>query len=41
MSGHTDHALLEDRALQVSPTFMQKPFTPDEMAIKLRAVLDA
>jgi PAS domain S-box-containing protein len=41
MSGHSDHALLKDRALEVSPTFMQKPFTPEDMALKLRKVLDA
>jgi signal transduction histidine kinase len=41
MSGHTDHALLENRALEVSSTFMQKPFTPEDMALKLRKVLDA
>ena len=40
MSGHTDHALLQSRALQTCPTFMQKPFTPAEMALKLRSVLD-
>jgi PAS domain S-box-containing protein len=41
MSGHADHANLEGRQLEVSSTFMQKPFTPDSLAHKVRAVLDA
>jgi two-component system, cell cycle sensor histidine kinase and response regulator CckA len=41
MSGHTDHALLDDEALSTSANFIQKPFKPDALARKLRELLDA
>jgi hypothetical protein len=41
MSGHVDHAKLESRNLELSSTFIQKPFTPDSLARKVREVLDA
>ena len=41
MSGYTDHAILDDGALQAGVIFMQKPFAPDALAKKIREVLDA
>ncbi|HEX2677461.1 MAG TPA: ATP-binding protein, partial [Polyangiales bacterium] len=41
MSGHTDHALLENQPLRVGEDFLQKPFSPADLALKVRRVLDA
>jgi CheY-like chemotaxis protein len=41
MSGYTDHAVLRDRILGTGVDFIQKPFAPDALAIKVREVLDA
>ena len=40
MSGYTEHASLPEGALRGGGTYLQKPFTPDTLARKLRAVLD-
>jgi DNA-binding NtrC family response regulator len=40
MSGHLDHALLKDGVLRNGTHFIQKPFTPDALATKVREVLD-
>ena len=40
MSGYTDHALM-NRALTPGSSFLQKPFTPETFARKVRQVLDA
>jgi len=40
MSGYTDHAALH-RDLTAGAAFVQKPFTPEALARKVRAVLDA
>jgi two-component system, cell cycle sensor histidine kinase and response regulator CckA len=39
MSGYTDHALM-NRALTPGSSFLQKPFTPETFARKVRQVLD-
>jgi len=41
MSGYTDHAILRDGVLQAGTNFIQKPFAPKTLAIKLREILDA
>jgi DNA-binding NtrC family response regulator len=41
MSGHTDHALLQNDALGPGMNFIQKPFAPEALAKKIRDVLDA
>ena len=41
MSGYTDHAVLRDAALQRAPGFIQKPFTPEALLKKVRAILDS
>jgi len=41
MSGYTDHAVLRSGALQAGMNFIQKPFAPEALALKVRAVLDA
>jgi CheY-like chemotaxis protein len=41
MSGHIDHVLLGNGALQAGSHFIQKPFMPGELARKIREVLDA
>jgi two-component system cell cycle sensor histidine kinase/response regulator CckA len=40
MSGYTDHALMH-RELTPAAAFLQKPFTPDTFARKVRHVLDS
>ena len=40
MSGYTDHAVM-NRALTPGSSFLQKPFTPESFARKVRQVLDA
>jgi DNA-binding NtrC family response regulator len=41
MSGYTDHALLDQGLLLTARQFLQKPFTPDVLAGKVREMLDA
>jgi two-component system cell cycle sensor histidine kinase/response regulator CckA len=41
MSGHIDHLLLRDGALEAGSHFIQKPFMPQALARKIREVLDA
>lgn len=41
MSGFTDHAVLDHRLLSQKAIFLQKPFTPETLARKVRDVLDA
>ena len=40
MSGYTDHALMH-RELTPGASFLQKPFTPENFARKVRYVLDS
>jgi PAS domain S-box-containing protein len=40
MSGYTDDAILRDRVLEDGIPFLQKPFTPEGLARKVREVLD-
>jgi len=40
MSGYTDHAVMH-RDLTPGTAFIQKPFTPEAFARKVRSVLDA
>jgi PAS domain S-box-containing protein len=40
MSGYTDHAVVRHGLLNSSTAFLQKPFTPDALALKVREVLD-
>lgn len=41
MSGYTDAAIVDHGTLQKGTPFIQKPFTPDSLSLKLRQVLDA
>ena len=41
MSGYTDSAMLHQGALEDGENFIQKPFSPDTLATKVREVLDA
>ncbi len=41
MSGYTDDALVRHGAIESGIAYLQKPITPDKLARKVRAVLDA
>ncbi len=41
MSGYTDDAIVQHGVLEPGINFIQKPFTPDALAVKVREVLDA
>lgn len=40
MSGYSDHALLRNGSSAAGVEFIQKPFTPQDLAVKVRQVLD-
>jgi DNA-binding response OmpR family regulator len=40
MSGYTDAAIVERGVLEPGLNYLQKPFTPDILAQKVREVLD-
>jgi two-component system, cell cycle sensor histidine kinase and response regulator CckA len=41
MSGYTDDAIVHHGVLDADIPFIQKPFSPDELARKVREVLDS
>jgi DNA-binding NtrC family response regulator len=41
MSGYTDEAIVRHGVLEPEIDFIQKPFTPTALALKVRRVLDA
>ena len=40
MSGYTDEAIVRHGILDAGAAFLEKPFTPDALASKVRQVLD-
>jgi len=40
MSGYTDNAIIHQGVLKHGVNYIQKPFTPDSLARKVREVLD-
>ena len=40
VSGYTDETMTSQRILEPGASFLQKPFTPDSLARKVRDVLD-
>jgi len=40
MSGYTDSAVVHQGVLNEGANFIQKPFSPDDLARKIRAVID-
>jgi hypothetical protein len=40
MSGYTDDAIVQSGILDGGVAFLQKPITPDALALKVREVLD-
>jgi len=41
MSGYTDEAIVQHGVLEAGINFLQKPFSPGALALKVREVLDA
>jgi FixJ family two-component response regulator len=41
VSGYTDESIVRDGVLEPDITFLQKPFTAEALARKVREVLDA
>ena len=41
MSGYTDNAIVRNGLLAEGASFLQKPFTPEELLRKMRQVLDS
>jgi DNA-binding NtrC family response regulator len=41
MSGYTDDAIVQHGVLEPGINFIQKPFSPNALALKVRQVLDA
>ena len=40
MSGYTDNVIAQRGVLEAGTAFLSKPFTPETLAAKVRAVLD-
>ena len=41
LSGYTDEAIVREGVLEPGVAFLEKPFTPDTLALKVREVLDS